>query len=98
LAHFGGARTVIVKINPRDVVSIPTDYDNSKGRACRYEVIGEIGAQVTDQEDAFTSPVQNNASNNIAPPNKVTAPVNYSNIPNLVAQNITVSKYSWPKV
>lgn len=49
------ARTVIVKINPRDVVSIPTDYDNSKGRACRYEVIGELGV---DPEDAFTAPVQ----------------------------------------
>ena len=55
LNSFSGARTVIVKINPRDVVSIPTDYDNSKGRACRYEVIGELGV---DPEDAFTAPVQ----------------------------------------
>jgi len=33
--------TMIVKINPRDVVSIPTDYQDSKGRCCRYEVIDE---------------------------------------------------------
>jgi len=32
---------MIVKINPRDVVSIPTDYQDSKGRCCRYEVIDE---------------------------------------------------------
>lgn len=44
LPHYGGmdSRIVIVKINPMDVVSIPTDYNNAKGRACKYEVIGEI--------------------------------------------------------
>ncbi len=35
-------KVVVVKINPRDVVSIPIDYKNQKGRCCRYEVIGEI--------------------------------------------------------
>ncbi len=56
LKHFGGERTVIVKINPRDVVSIPTDYDNSKGRACRYEVVAEVG--VVPEETTFTQSVQ----------------------------------------
>jgi hypothetical protein len=37
-----GHRLVIVKINPKDVVSIPTDYNNSKGRAWTYTVIQEI--------------------------------------------------------
>lgn len=59
LAHFGGERTVIVKINPRDVVSIPSDYNDAKGRACRYEVIGELNAT---PEEAFTKPVQTNAN------------------------------------
>ena len=63
LKHFGGARTVIVKINPRDVVSIPSDYDNTKGRACRYEVIGEVGVN-PDDEAEFNKPVQSNANNN----------------------------------
>jgi hypothetical protein len=63
LKHFGGARTVIVKINPRDVVSIPSDYDNSKGRACRYEVVGEVDTNPEDSEE-FTKPVQANANNN----------------------------------
>ena len=67
LNHFGGDRVVIVKINPRDVVSIPTDYDFSKGRTCRYEVIGEVGASKEDTDEAFTAPVQSNATNNIAP-------------------------------
>ena len=59
LNHFGGSRIMILKINPRDVVSIPTDYKNSKGRCCRYEVIGELGV---DPEEAFTAPVQDAAN------------------------------------
>jgi hypothetical protein len=60
LDHFGGndSRTVIVKIDPADVVSIPSDYNGAKGRACRYEVIGEMGVEA---KDAFTAPVQTNA-------------------------------------
>lgn len=42
LKHFNGERVVIVKINPADVVAIPADYNNAKGRTCRYEVVGEI--------------------------------------------------------
>jgi hypothetical protein len=61
LPHFGGhdSRTVILKINPRDVVSIPTDYNNAKGRACRYEVIGELGVH---PDQAFVAPVQTEAA------------------------------------
>jgi hypothetical protein len=35
-------RVLIVKINPADVVSIPSDYDNAKGRAWRYFIQGEV--------------------------------------------------------
>ena len=63
LKHFNGERVMIVKINPRDVVSIPTDYDFSKGRACRYEVIGEVGVSENDIDEAFVSAVQENAKN-----------------------------------
>lgn len=48
LKSFGGARIMILKINPADVVSIPSDYDNAKGRCWRYEVVGEIGADEVD--------------------------------------------------
>jgi hypothetical protein len=58
LSNFGGERTVIVKVNPADVVSIPSDYNDAKGRACRYEVIGELNV---NPEDAFTKPVQSTA-------------------------------------
>ena len=48
-------RVVIVKINPADVVSIPSDYNNAKGRTCRYEVVDEHGAENRDYEEAFDS-------------------------------------------
>lgn len=35
-------RIVLVKVNPADVVSIPTDYGFAKARCCRYEVIRDI--------------------------------------------------------
>lgn len=45
LPQFGnssGEKVVLVKINPADVVSIPADYENAKGRTWRYEVIQEV--------------------------------------------------------
>jgi hypothetical protein len=47
---FSG-HTMIVKINPADVVSIPSDYDNAKGRTSRYEVVGEVGNGEAFDED-----------------------------------------------
>lgn len=44
LPHFSdsdGGHTMIVKINPADVVAIPADYNNTKGRCARYEVVAE---------------------------------------------------------
>ena len=38
----GRDHVMLLKVNPKDVVSIPTDYNFAKGRTCRYEVIGEI--------------------------------------------------------
>jgi hypothetical protein len=43
----GDNKVVILKINPRDVVSIPSDYNDSKGRACRYQVTGVLGEDQT---------------------------------------------------
>lgn len=40
--HSDDGRVVLLKINPKDVVSIPTDYDNSKGRASTYYIMGEL--------------------------------------------------------
>lgn len=55
-AYYGGqGRVLLVKIDPADVVSIPSDYDNAKGRAMRYQVVGEHVQN--EQTEAYTTPV-----------------------------------------
>lgn len=57
LPHFACSysRIMIVKINPADVVSIPNDYNNTKGRAWTYEIIGEVPQD--EVPDYFKVPV-----------------------------------------
>lgn len=50
LKHFfgGSGRIVVVKVDPADVVSIPIDYNYTKGRTWRYEVVGEVDVSTED--------------------------------------------------
>jgi hypothetical protein len=48
LSHYSGDRIVVVKINPKDVVSVPVDYNNAKMRVCRYEVVSELKSEDRD--------------------------------------------------
>ena len=60
LQHFQGCRVVILKVNPKDVVSIPTDYSNTKARACAYEVIGEVSQEeLLKNKSIFDQPIFN---------------------------------------
>jgi len=54
LDNFGNSTdpVMIMKINPADVVSIPTDYNGAKGRCCKYEVVAEVNG---DPKAAFAS-------------------------------------------
>jgi len=56
LGYFGSSDqpVMILKINPADVVSIPTDYDGAKGRCMRYEVVAEVDG---DPAAAFVAAV-----------------------------------------
>lgn len=54
LQHFRGERLLILRINPADVVSIPADYNQTKGRTCRYTVVGEIGGEDVSIGDSVT--------------------------------------------
>ena len=51
LSSFSGEHTMVCKVNPRDVVSVPTDYNNAKMRVCRYEVIDELHADYDSIKD-----------------------------------------------
>lgn len=47
-------RLMVMKINPKDVVSIPNDYGNQKGRCARYEVIAELGGSPLPPREVYT--------------------------------------------
>jgi hypothetical protein len=55
LSSYGSghsSKVVIVKVNPRHVFAIPSDYNNAKGRASEYYVIGECTGDV-HKDEAF---------------------------------------------
>jgi hypothetical protein len=56
LSSFGGGKIMAVKINPKDIVAIPKDYNFSKGRTWKYEVIYEL-ADKTDETSTTHNPI-----------------------------------------
>jgi hypothetical protein len=81
LPHYGnvsgGSSTIVmVKVNPRDVVAFPKDYNTAKGRVSRYEVLQEVTLAETDTKFAnnksgvYREPVK--ASKAAALPKRVT--------------------------
>lgn len=63
--YNSGDKCIIVKINPRDIVAVPKDYNCQKMRVCRYEVIGDYVAPLnaalyTASGDKVSTPAYNN--------------------------------------
>lgn len=48
--HNNQGVVVILKIHPKDVGAIPSDYENAKGRASTYEVICVYGKEKSDDK------------------------------------------------
>ncbi len=44
--HNEGDKCVIVKVNPKDMVSVPSDHNANKLRVCKYEVVGEYVSEL----------------------------------------------------
>jgi hypothetical protein len=57
LSSFSGDVLVIVEINPGDITSIPVDYDYTKGRTCRYQVVGVWGGREVPTSNLWSEPV-----------------------------------------
>lgn len=49
---FSGDTVLTVAINPRDVVSVPTDCSAQKIRTCRYVVVDAVGKSASAQHDS----------------------------------------------
>lgn len=55
---FGGStdRLMVLRVDPADVVAIPSDYENEKGRACRYTIIDELeDREALESQTVFTN-------------------------------------------
>ena len=52
-SHANG-HVIVCKVNPRDVVAIPSDYHNTKMRVCRYWVVSEYEGYYGKQEDRLS--------------------------------------------
>jgi hypothetical protein len=58
LPQYGGGygsgnnknKIVVVKVNPKNVVAFPLDYNNAKARVCEYAVVGEFVVTETLKE------------------------------------------------
>lgn len=61
--HRAGDNVVVVKVNPRDAVSVPADHNAEKLRVCRYEVIalfqGALSAPLYAKQASEYQPVEN---------------------------------------
>ncbi len=45
-SEWSRGKMVVVKINPKDVVSVPSDYNCQKLRCCAYTVVSEVEAEI----------------------------------------------------
>ena len=63
-----GSKVVLVKVNPKDVVSIPADHGNAKGRTWQYEVIQEVeGVLPAKWQNVVFTPADDQPWFNFAP-------------------------------
>lgn len=70
-----GCKIVICKVNPANVVSVPTDYRNTKVRVCEYTVVGEW---TSDEVEAFDGDLVRNSDTS-----KYVAPKKEAKVKNL---------------
>jgi hypothetical protein len=83
LKHFARpadeGHVVVCKVNPQDVVAIPRDYNDTKMRVCRYEVIDEYEGYYTNGGDALSGmSVASSTSMTPAPKPKYEVRVSYT--------------------
>lgn len=52
--YSGNVTIVEVRVNPRDVVSVPVDANDQKMRACKYEVLGPV----TQERKSLYTPIK----------------------------------------
>jgi hypothetical protein len=59
LSGYSGARLIAVEIDPRDVVSVPVDYRNTKMRVCKYYIREELDMSLIGGGEDLLSDTRN---------------------------------------
>jgi hypothetical protein len=54
-----GPRLIEVKVNPKDVVTVPVDYNGTKMRVCKFEVMAECENLITEPVYTKTNTTHN---------------------------------------
>ena len=67
---FQTGKMLVVKINPKDVVSVPSDHNNEKCRVCKYKVVDEVNEGRDVLQDSpintkYSSPVNKHNYHNV---------------------------------
>jgi hypothetical protein len=61
-----GPKLVLVKVNPKDVVAVPNDYNGQKMRVCRFEVIKETTDMLDGVVFGDVKPLDDDANHEFA--------------------------------
>ena len=48
MSNYRNAKTLVVKVDPADVVAVPFDYNSQKMRVCKLYVVGHLGCDLPD--------------------------------------------------
>jgi hypothetical protein len=91
----GGSTTLMVLVNPRDVVSVPTDAGGSKMRVCRFEIVGPVTAKLADPVITLEAPVTpSEATEEVTPTDTLPEPSQAVSEPQSAPQRV---RYNRPK-
>ena len=93
--NFGrGGRVVIVEINPKDVVSIPSDCEGQKLRTCKYKVVGIYeGALDSTFNNKYHVPAKDDENEIGSDEQVATVPVTAKVVSPGAAHNLAVQAY-----
>jgi hypothetical protein len=61
---FGSGKSIIVKVNPADVIAVPKDYNAQKARVCHYTVVEDyvapLNSTLSTSQSEYVEPVYGN--------------------------------------
>lgn len=87
---FAQGKVVLVEVDPRDVVSVPDDYNGQKIRACKYRVVDSVKNELTDFSVDFSK--LDETVEEVEPMEHSEA---YETFSNAIKNNIVIPEFTW---